>query len=75
MARMYVQYGIKNIQTGKFVRYMSDDGTQYAETDITGNFCSFDNEFQALAYLNNKITSVTSLCYFEVVKVVVVTPY
>jgi len=75
MASMYVQYGIKNIQTGKFVQFMSDDGTQYAETDITGNFCTFDNEFQALAYLNEKVKRVTSICYFEVVKVAVVTPY
>lgn len=75
MASMYVQYRIKNIQTGKFVRFMSDDGTQYQETDITGNFCTFENEFQALAYLNNKVAKVTSICYVEVVKLVVVTPY
>ena len=68
MARMYVQYGIKNLQTGKFVRFMSEDGTQYEETDITGNFCTFDNEFKSLAYLNNKVKRVTSTCYFEVVK-------
>lgn len=75
MASMYVQYRIKNIQTGRFVRFMSDDGTQYQETDSTGNMCTFDNEFQALAYLNEKVKRVTSTCYFEVVKVVVVTPY
>ena len=74
MASMFVQYIIKNIQTGKFVRFMSDDGTQYQETDITGNMCTFDNEFQALAYLNEKVKRVTSTCYFEVVKVVMAIP-
>jgi hypothetical protein len=75
MASWYVQYAIRNVQTGKFVRYMSNDGSQYAETDITGNMCTFDNEFQVLAYLNEKVKWVDSSGYFEVVKLYTVTPY
>lgn len=75
MASMYVQYAIRNVHTGKFVRYMSDDGSQYEETDIKGNFAGFENEFQASAYLNEKVKFIESRCYFEVVKLCVVTPY
>ena len=75
MASMYVEYAIRNVQTGNFVSYMSDDGSQYAETDCRGNFVSFENEFQASAYLNEKVTFIESRCYFEVVKLCVVTPY
>ena len=75
MASMYVQYVIRNVQTGKFVRYMSDDGSQYMETDTKGVFVSFENEFQANSYLNEKVKCIDSICYFEVVKLYVVTPY
>lgn len=75
MASMYVQYAIRNVQTGKFVRYMSDDGSQYMETDTKGIFVSFESEFQAHAYLNEKVSPIESLCYFEVVKLYVVTTY
>jgi hypothetical protein len=75
MASMYVQYAIRNVETGKFVRYMSDDGAQYMETDNNDNFVVFENEFQAHAYLNEKVKWIDSSCYFEVVKLYVVTPY
>jgi hypothetical protein len=75
MASMYVQYAIRNVKTGNFVRYMSDDGSQYAETDCNGIFVSFENEFQANAYLNEKVKWVDSSGYFEVVKLYTVTPY
>lgn len=75
MASMYVQYAIRNVHTGKFVRYMSDDGSQYEETDCNGNFANFENEFQASAYLNEKVKFIDSICHFEVVKLYTVTPY
>lgn len=75
MASMYVQYAIRNVQTGNFVRYISDDGAQYMETDTKGVFVSFENEFQANAYLNEKVQRIDSICYFEVVKLYAVTPY
>lgn len=75
MASMFVQYAIRNVQTHKFVRYMSDDGSQYAENDINGNFATFENEFQASAYLNEKVKFINSVCYFEIVKMYAVTPY
>lgn len=78
---MYVQYAIRNVQTGNFVRDTSDDGTQtvyisgYEETDCNGNFATFDNKFQARAFLNKKVKFSNRVCYFEVVKLYVVTPY
>lgn len=74
MARMYSLYAIVNVQTGNFVRYMSDDGSQYEETDSNGNFANFENEFQAISYLNKKVKFIDSVCHFEVVKLYTVTP-
>lgn len=75
MASMLVLYAIRNVQTHNFVQYMSEDGSQYKETDIKGDFVSFENEFQASAYLNEKVSFIESRCYFEIVKLCIVTPY
>lgn len=75
MASMYVQYAIRNVHTGRFVRYMSDDGSQYVETDSNGCFANFENEFQASAYLNEKVKFIDNIRYFEIVKLYIVTPY
>lgn len=68
MASTFTMYAIRNVQTGKFVSYMSDDGTQYVETDIYGNYADFESELQANEYLKRKIKCINSVCYFEVVK-------
>ena len=71
---MLVLYAIRNVQTHNFVQYMSEDGSQYKETDISGNFVGFNNEFQAFEYLKKKVKFVNSLYYFEVVKLYAVMP-
>lgn len=75
MESMFAMYAIRNVQTGNFVRYMSDDGTQYEETDCNGNFANFENEFQANEYLKKKVNLLYKVRYFEVVKLYAINSY